>query len=183
MKIRELISEEYQKQNAKIHRQKNWGCDGRKCAKIMRAAIKILGIKSLLDYGCGQGTLKTTLRADGCGIDIFEYDPAIPGKDKPPGEGADMVVCTDVLEHIEPQYIDKVMAHIWMLAGRYAYFVIATKPARQVLPDGRNAHLIVEDWGWWRDKIKIHGWVIMGAEEKNDSRGKIKEIRVWLRKR
>ena len=35
-----------------------------------------------------------------------------------------------------------------------AFLIIATSPAKKFLPDGRNAHLIVETPGWWKDKIE-----------------------------
>ena len=41
-------------------------------------------------------------------FEIKEYDPAIPGKDSLP-EPADIVVCSDVLEHIEPNYLLNVL--------------------------------------------------------------------------
>lgn len=33
------------------------------------------------------------------------------------------------------------------------FFTISTVPAIKKLPDGRNAHLIVEDYRWWLPKI------------------------------
>ena len=34
-----------------------------------------------------------------------------------------------------------------------AWLIIACYPAKKILPDGRNAHLIVENPTWWLDKI------------------------------
>jgi hypothetical protein len=34
-----------------------------------------------------------------------------------------------------------------------AYIVIATRPAKNILPDGRNPHLIIEGKEWWREKL------------------------------
>ena len=72
----------------------------------------------------------------------------------------DMVVCTDVLEHVEPAKLDAVLDHIWRLTGRVAYFVIDTRPANAILPDGRNAHLSLHDHWWWIDKLKKVGWTV-----------------------
>jgi hypothetical protein len=33
---------------------------------------------------------------------------------------------------------------------------IDTKPARKVLPDGRNAHLIIKDIDWWAELLDRH---------------------------
>ena len=34
--------------------------------------------------------------------------------------------------------------------------IIATSPAKKHLSDGRNAHLIVENPGWWKPLIEKH---------------------------
>jgi hypothetical protein len=105
---------------------------------------------------------------------VFEYDPGIPGKDHLP-KPADLVVCTDVLEHIEPELLDGVLRHLYLLAGRGAYLVIATRLARELLPDGRNAHLIVQEPPWWLAKLKAQGWRKLRHEQR-------KGLCVWLEK-
>jgi hypothetical protein len=44
------------------------------------------------------------------------------------------------------------------------------------LPDGRNAHLIVEPADWWLTELRRIGWSVEGAQATG------KELRVWLRK-
>ncbi len=183
MTEQKLISEKYLKQIKEVHCQQEWGTSGRLHSKIVNSSIKILGLNDILDYGCGRGTLKKKLRARGCGIDVFEYDPAIPGKDALPELQADLVTCTDVLEHIEPACIKDVLKHIFSLSRQYAYFVISVKPANLILPDGRNAHILLRPPKWWKKAILEIGWEIMSFEVKKDSKQKNKEIRAWLRKR
>ena len=65
-----------------------------------------------------------------------------------------MVTCTDVLEHIEPKYIDNVLLHLFLLSDRIIFLNINTREANKTLPDGRNAHLIVQKGDWWIKKIK-----------------------------
>ncbi len=36
---------------------------------------------------------------------------------------------------------------------RKLFFNIATRPAQKTLPDGRNAHLIVETAEWWLNQL------------------------------
>ena len=67
---------------------------------------------------------------------------------------AELVICTDVLEHIEPELIDNVLKHIESLTLKTAYLIIDTLPAQKNLPDGRNAHLIIENQDWWTNKIQ-----------------------------
>ena len=40
------------------------------------------------------------------------------------------------------------------------YHLIALAPSRVILPDGRNAHLILKSKDWWRDKFIKLGYNI-----------------------
>ena len=114
---------------------------------------------SILDYGAGSRTLGNALRQVAPNKSIREYDPAIEGINEMP-DFADLVNCTDVLEHIQPRYLMNVLAHIRGLARKAAFLVIATRPANKLLPNGKNAHLIIEDDAWWRAKILEAGFTI-----------------------
>jgi hypothetical protein len=93
------------------------------------------------------------------GVRFAEYDPAIPGKDERP-EFADLVVCTDVLEHIEPERIGAVLAHLRGLARKAIWCVISTKPSNKTLPDGRNAHILIRPESWWREALAAAGFTL-----------------------
>lgn len=125
----------------------HYGTSGGNYAETVKELIKNLGVKSVLDYGCGKGYLRKEL-----GDIVAEYDPCIPGKDSEP-KPADLVVCTDVLEHIEPQKLDSVLEHIRCL-GQWVFFVVATRPATKDLPDGRNAHLLINNAEWWKQTLE-----------------------------
>lgn len=157
----DLASEEYRKQLQEKHATIAWGKHGHSHAPEVQEFIQRLGAKSVLDYGCGRATIGKALS----GVKVQEYDPGVPGKDHLP-KPADMIVCTDVLEHIEPHLLDNVLRHIYLLARRGAYFVIATRLARELLPDGRNAHLIVQPPEWWLEKLRQHGWINIRTEER-----------------
>jgi uncharacterized Rossmann fold enzyme len=145
--LNDRISPEYLDLQRTFHKQApHYGTMGNRYAGTIRGVMRDYNLQTALDYGCGKGLLKYEL-----GEVVTEYDPAIPGKDGLP-ERADLVVCTDVLEHIEPERLDSVLEHIRTL-GDYAFFVIATRPAEKDLPDGRNAHLIVRDAEWWKNKL------------------------------
>jgi FkbM family methyltransferase len=98
-----------------------------------------------LDYGCGKQTLAAALPD----LRVIGYDPAVPGLDAPP-QPADLVVCTDVLEHVEPELIDNVLDDLCRVAKKAAFVTVATRPAVKTLADGRNAHLTVQPLAWWR---------------------------------
>ena len=153
------MTSEYLELQRQMHVPENYGISGHKHAKTVHGLASQLvqkyGSVSVLDYGCGQSTLKRAL--DGFrpieNMDWREYDPSIAGKDLEP-EPADLVVCSDVLEHIEPDCLVNVLDHIESLAKKLAFFWIDTEEAIKVLPDGRNAHICLHPPDWWFRKIK-----------------------------
>lgn len=153
----DVVSDEYRALLQRAHREMDWGGSGHKQAEAVAAFADELGAEAILDYGCGQGNLAKALAARVPPKRVTQYDPGIPGKDGWP-KPSHLVVCSDVLEHIEPEKIDAVLSHIRALAGHGAYLVIATRAANKNLPDGRNAHLIIEGSQWWIDKVAAQGW-------------------------
>lgn len=144
-----MITEEYRKQNEQLHMMSPvYGVSGRKYAKRIQVAYMTTGCTSLLDYGCGKATLADELPQ----FKVTNYDPAVPRFSAPP-EPHDFVACTDVMEHVEHEFIDAVLDDIKRLARRTAYFLINTRPAEKTLPDGRNAHISQHPYMWWADKI------------------------------
>lgn len=140
----ELISKEYLKQNRLLHEANPaYGISGSKWASTVVKLANIHGTTDVLDYGCGKGTLAANLP-----FKIKEYDPAVAGKESSPYP-ADIVVCTDVLEHIEPEYLSNVLSDIVRCTKKIAFLAIATGPAKKTLPDGRNTHLIQQGKTWW----------------------------------
>lgn len=143
-----LITPEYQAQQTSYHVERpDYGQSGHKWAEHVRTFSDQLGSRDILDYGCGKETLQRSLP-----FPIHMYDPCIPHRATPP-EPADLVVCTDVLEHIEPECLDAVLDDIARLTKKLVFLEVATRPAVKFLPDGRNAHLIQEQAPWWLPKL------------------------------
>jgi hypothetical protein len=142
-----LISPDYLALQQQLHRQGRYGVSSGKWADVVRELAAREDCADILDYGCGQGQLQAAL-----GEVVREYDPAIAGKDADPAP-ADLVVCTDVLEHIEPEHLDEVLLHLRAKTMKRLFFAIALRPAGKTLADGRNAHLIVETAAWWLDRL------------------------------
>ena len=128
--------------------REDFGAQGHRMAGPVTQVATELGAKSILDYGCGKATLAPAIT----GFTVLNYDPARPDFDAPP-HPADLVACLDVLEHIEPEFLDNVLDDIKRLAIKGVFLTIATRPATKVLPDGRNAHLIQQPLQWWMPKI------------------------------
>lgn len=143
-----LISEAYRDLNRRLHETRDdYGVSSQKWIGNVHKLAEWARARSILDYGCGKGSLRAAL-----GDIVQEYDPAVPGKDARP-EPADLVVCTDVLEHVEPECLDAVLDDLKRVTLRVALLTVATVPARKELADGRNAHLIVQPPRWWIPKF------------------------------
>jgi 2-polyprenyl-3-methyl-5-hydroxy-6-metoxy-1,4-benzoquinol methylase len=141
-----LISDYNKEQYRKIYESKEYGVGGKKWAVTADAFLYPAGACKVLDYGSGKGTLSEALRKRG--YEVVEFEPAIEGKDVPPEDAFDAVVTTDVLEHVEPELIENVMDYIAARAP-CVFAVIVTRKAVNKLPDGSNAHPLVQDAHWW----------------------------------
>jgi len=64
------------------------------------------------------------------------------------------LVSCDVIEHFEPAQLDESLKLMQSKFSRAAFLLIACYPAKKQLPDGRNAHLIVENADWWLARVK-----------------------------
>jgi hypothetical protein len=158
-----LISDEYRALNAQLHRDRpDYGTSGHKWADAVMMLAKERGANTVLDYGCGKRTLRGALPLlNERDFRLYEYDPAIPGLDAAPSP-ADLVVCTDVLEHIEADCLNAVLDDLRRCTRKVAFLEIATRPAVKTLADGRNAHLIVEPPEWWLPKLDAR-WSSVGV--------------------
>jgi ubiquinone/menaquinone biosynthesis C-methylase UbiE len=127
-----------------------YGVGGEKHAEVVQDLCGSFKTKNVLDYGCGRGRLGLAMP-----FHIDEYDPCIPGKDTSP-KPADLVTCTDMLEHVEPDRLMYVLGDLQRVTKAAGYFVVYTKKSTKTLADGRNAHLIVQPHQWWRDQLAMY---------------------------
>jgi hypothetical protein len=143
-----LITEQYRQLNAQLHKDReDYGVGGHKYARHVQDLARATGASTILDYGCGKRTLEKAL-----GYSIENYDPAIPGLDATP-EPADIVVCTDVLEHIEVECLAAVLDDLKRVTKDTILLTVATRPAKKILADGTNAHKIIQNARWWLPKL------------------------------
>lgn len=145
------ISEKYLEQQKELHKNPNYGVASVSYAPLVTQLITQLGVTELLDYGCGKGRLAESIKPEHEMV-MELYDPSIEKYSERPSP-REMVCCIDVLEHIEPELLDNVLDDLKSLTKKYGFFTIHTGPAVKVLPDGRNAHLIQEDFRWWLPKL------------------------------
>ena len=139
-----MFSPEYKSLQEQFHNDRpDYGISGSRYADQVFHLAKGMQTRDVLDYGCGKCTLSQNLP-----FPIQNYDPFIPAYSARPVP-ADLVVCTDVMEHVESEHVDSVLEDINSLSKKAAFFQIATRPASKTLPDGRNAHLVIQNVGWW----------------------------------
>ena len=110
--------------------------------------------KRVLDWGCGNSMLGAALWPSPDTVNVL-YDFAIPGRDDRPEGEFDVVLCTDVMEHIPEKEVDAVLDELFNYAP-VAIFVIHTGEAFNKLPDGTNCHCTVKPSGWWVSKLLEH---------------------------
>lgn len=155
MSDRSTISAGYRAQQQELHKNPNYGVASLGYAPVVKQVMESFGAKSISDYGAGKCNLRKGLHALGVtDFEYFPYDPAFPeyGEPKP----ADLVCCIDVLEHIELDYLDRVLLDLKQITRQYGFFSVHIGPAVKVLPDGRNAHLIQQPSSWWLPKFCEH---------------------------
>jgi 2-polyprenyl-3-methyl-5-hydroxy-6-metoxy-1,4-benzoquinol methylase len=143
----DLISEAYRAEQVRLHAQpQGYGGRGRKWAETVVWLRNRLKAFTVLDYGCGQGSLAKMLA--GRGIACAEYDPAIAEKSALPMP-ADLVVCTDVLEHVEAARIESVLRHLRELTRVALLAVVNLEGTSKRLSDGSDAHILQRPEWWW----------------------------------
>lgn len=146
----QIISPEYLALNKHLHAEEpHYGAHGDHGAAHVVKMARDNRFKSILDYGCGKGSMKPAILKIAPEMTVYEFDPAIEGKDVLPTVPIDFLIAMDVMEHIEPDYLDSVFETMRDLRPRLVMLQIALTKALKTLPDGRNAHLIVELPEWW----------------------------------
>ena len=67
--------------------------------------------------------------------------------------------CTDVMEHIRPHLVDKVISNC-LSAAQHVFFQISTVDDKASELVGHKLHLTVRSYKWWLKKLKDHDCVI-----------------------
>jgi len=131
-------------------------------------------VRTILDYGCGKGSLVSLLGRD---FTAFGYDPYVTEFNERPIGEVEMVVSTDFFEHLPEDNIEKVLKNILSYNPKVQFHAISNRKAAQILPDGSNAHYTVRDSDWWEKRLSQLGQVsVLGHNDtQNFTMYKIKE--------
>ncbi len=146
------ISDEYRQMQQSLHENPQYGSMGRHFAPLLKSYMERKKVPAISDYGAGKCSLRQGLIDEGLtDFEYYPYDPAFP--EYGPPRPALLVACIDVLEHIEEQYLDNVLRELASITDGQGFFSIHEGPARKILPDGRNAHLIQKPTSWWLPRL------------------------------
>ena len=154
-----MISKEYRSVIKTMHDSGNWGATGHRHAGalFLERLLEWPDVKTVLDFGCGKGTMKQYLEQRHPHITVTEYDPCIPGKDKLPKRQFDAVLSSDVLEHIEPDRLTETLQWLASATSVFMMHDIACHPTGSVFTEGpykgQDHHLTIETPTWWRERI------------------------------
>ena len=110
--------------------------------------IKDKDIKTILDYGCGKAKHHPKE------WNAIKYDPAIQEYQNKPQDKYDLVISTDVLEHIPVDNIQQTINEIFSYSNKWVFVSVCCRKAEAILPNGYNAHATIESAKWWRELFK-----------------------------
>ena len=151
------------------YREDRWGSSSFTDAEeLALRVLKVGGGGSVLDVGCGMGALVHALLAGG--VDARGVDVATrcveEGNRRAPGRfsvgsilelpfedsSADTVVCTDMLEHLAEDDVDRAIAELVRVARRHLFVCVATREDRD-----KRWHLTIQPRAWWEQRFLEHG--------------------------
>lgn len=113
--------------------------------------------QTLLDYGCGEGKQYSVEGVHhGWGVMPHLYEPARPEFALRPDGVFDGVICTDVLEHVPEAEVENVCRELGLYARRFLFVSICNRPAKRILPDGRNCHVTLMPRDRWQQLLQPH---------------------------
>lgn len=146
-----IIDERLIAQYRELYERKCYGQTAQELALEVQCCLLDLKPKVILEYGSGHSKLVDRLEIGESRW--VHYDPAIPAISSVPIRSADLIINTDVMEHIPEHDVDDVLAHHRELSP-FVFFHITTRAASKVLPNGENAHCTVWTPAAWLDAIK-----------------------------
>jgi len=130
---------------------------------------------SVLDAGCGSGQGALALQAAGfpvtcCDITdagLTQEARALPfhevclwGNLKRSVGFHEWVYCTDVLEHVPPQFTMLAVSRLLEVARRGVFLSVCLQADNLGVWIGESLHLTVESFTWWRDALRELGTVV-----------------------
>ena len=155
------VSADYKEALQELHEHSEWGVTGAGYAG--ESIVKLLQdnpeIRTILDYGCGEGTLKAYVEEQGITDREWTlYDPGMKAHAKKPEGQFDLVITTDVLEHVEVFMEKAVLQELKAYTKKYLYSDIACYLTRVKFESGpyigQDLHINLKAPDAWRESLK-----------------------------
>lgn len=130
--------------------------------KSIRQLVREVDAKTMLDFGCGRGDAYKSPHKlhHHLGLPrhaVTLYDPAFRPTSALPTGKYDLVVCSDVLEHVPEHEVDEFLTRLFAYAKKAVWASVCCRPAKKFFPDGRNLHVTVQPYEWWEARFDAHG--------------------------
>lgn len=137
--------------------------------------IQDFRLTSVLDFGCGKAqfwkknpfwrAMFQWTNENKNLYNLWLYDPGYDDSDKEtrtgmsihntlPASRYDLVICTDVLEHVPEEDIGFTLETILGKSRRFVYLNISCYYATKTFRDGTNVHVTVKPPSWWKAQIQ-----------------------------
>jgi len=164
------ITEGYQDALLALRENYQWGYSGGKYAgeTIVNLLEEFPEVETILDYGCGGGTLKEYVEDKGITDKKWTmYDPGVEEFKDPPKGKFDLVITTDVLEHVEEIMLNKVLSNLRDLTGRFLFNEIACYFCGVTFGDGpyagQDLHINMKCPDVWFKRLKHRDFSVEAA--------------------
>ncbi len=126
-------------------------------AKSIKTLAQAVGAQSMLDFGCGRGDayrsphkLHHQLGLPRSAVTL--YDPVFRPDSRLPTGAFDLVVCSDVVEHLLEDEVDEFVKRLFGYSRKAVWTSFCARPAKKFFPDGvTNLHTCVKPAEWWHD--------------------------------
>ena len=125
----------------------------------IKKLLKETDSKTMLDFGCGRGEAYRSPHKLHHQIGLSRsavtlYDPAFRPSSALPTGTYDLVVCSDVLEHIPEDEVNEFLIRLVGYARKAVWASVCCRPAKKKFPGtDTNMHVTVKPFEWWQDKI------------------------------
>ncbi len=88
------------------------------------------------------------------GVKATCYDAGYQPFNQWPSGTFDAVISTDVLEHCSQDDMEWILGEMFEKGQKFVFANIACYPAKTILPNGENAHSIIQPPEWWQGLIE-----------------------------
>jgi hypothetical protein len=155
------ITKSYQDSLVRLRQRGHWGSTGGEYAG--ETVINLLKsrptLRTVLDYGCGEGSLQKYVEDQGITDREWTlYDPGVRGVDTKPEGKFDLVITTDVLEHVEPEMQDAVITELCGYTDKILFNEIACYATRAKFESGpyigQDLHINLKVPCIWKQEIE-----------------------------